>query len=82
MIFRRVLLNLLYQKLVIVGNHLFNYWRNLDWENQADQLINATISLNGTELCEPQGASYFRNVQVDNFRLFLGMLVSGDKSTL
>ena len=46
-----------------VGNHLFNYWRNLDWENQADQLINATISLNGTELCEPQGASYFRNVQ-------------------
>lgn len=45
------------------GNNLFNYWRNLDWKNQADQLLEATISLNGTEMMDPQKAIYFRNVQ-------------------
>ena len=45
------------------GNNLFNYWRNLDWQNQGEQIVDATISLNGTEICEPQSSTYFRNVQ-------------------
>lgn len=45
------------------GNNIYNYWRNLDWENQADQLVSGTISLNGTEIFEPQSSHYFRSVQ-------------------
>lgn len=44
------------------GNHLFNYWRNLDWKNKAHQLVDATIVLNGNQIFEPISANYFMTV--------------------
>jgi len=42
-----------------IGNQLFNYWRNLDWNNRAHQLIDATIGLNGKEIFDPLPANFF-----------------------
>lgn len=44
------------------GNHLFNFWRDLDDTNRKHQLVKATVSLNGNELFEPLHANYFHSV--------------------
>ena len=44
------------------GNNIFNYWFNLDWDNRINQLIDATIAVNGNEIFEPIGANYFNSV--------------------
>lgn len=44
------------------GNNIFNFWRNLDSFNRGQQIIDATIMLNGKELFEPRAAQYFMSV--------------------
>ena len=46
-----------------VGNNIFNYWFNLDWDNRVNQLIDATIAVNGQEIFNPIEANYFNSVQ-------------------
>lgn len=45
------------------GNNIYNFWRNLDSENNAEQLIDATIALNGKEIFEPISSNYFQSIQ-------------------
>ena len=44
------------------GNHLFNFWRDLDDTNRPHQIIDATIALNGSELFEPLNSNYFNAI--------------------
>lgn len=44
------------------GNNIFNYWFNLDWENRINQMIDATIGVNGQEIFNPIDANYFNSV--------------------
>lgn len=49
------------------GNHLFNYWRNLDWKNRGHQFIEATLNLNGNDIFDYQNANYFNSVMKYQF---------------
>jgi len=44
------------------GNNMFNYWRNLDSENRGEQIIDATIGLNGKEIFDPLNSKYFMSI--------------------
>lgn len=45
------------------GNHLYNFWRDLDDSNRFNQLIDATISLNGNDIFEPLHMNFFDSIQ-------------------
>ena len=46
------------------GNHLFNYWFNLDYNNNTrlHQMIDGTICLNGIDMFEPMSSNYFMSL--------------------
>ena len=50
------------QSRINTGNNLFNYWFNLDWDNRINQIIDATIAVNGQEIFNPIDANYFNSV--------------------
>ena len=45
------------------GNNIFNFWRNLDYLNSSEQIIDATIALNGKQIFEPLNSNYFQSIQ-------------------
>jgi hypothetical protein len=47
-----------------IGNHLFNYWFNLDYNTttKLHQMIDGTISLNGVDMFDPMSSNYFMSL--------------------
>jgi len=43
------------------GNYLFNFWRNYD--RNRDQIINATLCLNGKDIWEYETANFYRSLE-------------------
>ena len=47
-----------------IGNHIYNYWFNLDYNDNTKlhQMIDGTITLNGIDMFEPMSGNYFMSV--------------------
>ena len=47
-----------------LGNHLYNYWFNLDYNNNTrlHQMIDGTICLNGVDMFDPMSSNYFMSL--------------------